>query len=83
MNLQVLNVLIVKFQAYSLDLYFGSMLVNLSYKALVNLSTPNIALDQEVIAAAITIALIPVLFLYASDVRQNSTFNRNWAATFP
>jgi len=51
------------------------MLINLSYKALVNLSMPNIALEQEVIAATITTALI--LFLYASDVRQNSTFNRN------
>jgi len=53
------------------------MLINLSYKAVVNLPMPNIALEQEVIAAAITIALIPVLFSYASDVRQNSTFNRN------
>jgi len=70
LNWQVLNVLIVKFQASSLDLYFGSMLINLSYKALVNLSMPNIALEQEVIAAAITIALI--LFLYASDAARST-----------
>jgi len=36
-----------------------------------------IALEQEVIAVAITIALIPVRFLYASDVRQNRSCNRN------
>jgi len=36
----------------------------------------NIALEQEVIAAAITIALI--LYLHASDVHQHSTFNRSW-----
>jgi len=39
----------------------------------------NIALEQEVIAAAITIALI--LYLHASDVHQHSTFNRSWTVT--
>ena len=41
---------------------------------------PNIALEQEVIAAAITIALV-VLYLHASDVHQHSTFNRSQTAT--
>jgi len=36
---------------------------------------PNIALEQEVIAAAITIAFI--LYLHASDVHQHSTFNQS------
>jgi len=36
---------------------------------------PNIALEQEVIAAAIAIALIA--YLHASDVHQYSTFNRS------
>jgi len=40
---------------------------------------PNIALEQEVIEPAITIALI--LYLHASDVHQHSTFNRSWTAT--
>jgi len=40
---------------------------------------PNIALEQEVIAAAITIVLI--LYLHASDIHQHSTFNRSRAAT--
>jgi len=33
LNWQVLKVLIVKFQASSLDLYFGSLLINLSCKS--------------------------------------------------
>jgi len=40
---------------------------------------PNNALEQEVIAATVTIALI--LYLHASDVHQHSTFNRSWKAT--
>jgi len=40
---------------------------------------PNIALEQVVIAAAITIALM--LYLHASDAHQQSTFNRSWTAT--
>ena len=40
----------------------------------------NIALEQEVIAAAFTIALL-ILYLHASDVHQHSTFNRNRTAT--
>jgi len=40
---------------------------------------PNIALEQEVIAAAITIALI--MYLHASDVHQHRTFNRSWTAS--
>jgi len=36
---------------------------------------PNIALKQEVIAAAITIALIG--YLRAADVHQHNTFNRS------
>jgi len=40
---------------------------------------PNIALKQEVIAAAITITLI-ILYLHASNVHQHSTFNRSRAA---
>ena len=39
---------------------------------------PSIALEQEVIAAAITTALI--LYLHAFDVHQHSTFNRSRAA---
>ena len=34
----------------------------------------NIGVEQEVIAAHITIALL-MLYLYASDVHQHSTFN--------
>jgi len=41
---------------------------------------PNIALEQEVIASAITIALL-ILYLYASDVHQHSTFNRSRTTT--
>jgi len=40
---------------------------------------PNIALEQEVIAAATTIALI--LYLHASDVHQRRMFSRSRAAT--
>jgi len=40
---------------------------------------PNIALEQHVITAAITIALM--LHLRASDVLQHNTFNRSWTAT--
>jgi len=40
---------------------------------------PNVALEQEDIVAAITIALI--LYLHASDVHQRSTFNRSRTAT--
>jgi len=49
-------------------------------KALVNLSMPNLALEQEVVAAAITIALL-ILYLYASHVHQHSTFNRSRAVS--
>jgi len=38
----------------------------------------NIAVEQEVIAAEITIAL-PILYLRASDAHQHSTFNRSRA----
>jgi len=41
----------------------------------------NVTVEQDVIVAAITIALI-ILYLYASDVHQHSTFNRGRAATF-
>ena len=62
---------------------FGTLLWTNAHKflakALVNLSMPKTALEQEVIAAAITIALI--LYLHASDVHQHSTFNRSWTAT--
>jgi len=40
---------------------------------------PNVALEEEVIAAAITIALL--LYLHAFDVHQHSTFNGSWTAT--
>jgi len=40
---------------------------------------PSSALEQEVIAAAITTALV-ILYLHASDVHQHSTFNRSRAA---
>jgi len=40
---------------------------------------PNIALEQGVIAAAITIALI--LYLHASDVHQHRMSSRSRAAT--
>jgi len=59
--------------------FFGSLLWTNAHKflakALANLSMPNIALEQEVIVAAITIALI--VYLHASDVHQHSTFNRS------
>jgi len=38
------------------------------------------ALEQEVIAAAITTALV-ILHLHASDVHQHSLFNQSRAAT--
>jgi len=79
LNWQVFKVLIVKYQASCLDLYLGSLLINLSCKGASKPPMPNIALEQEVIAAAITIALM--LYLHASDVHQHSTFNRNWTAT--
>jgi len=41
---------------------------------------PSIALEQEIIAAAITTALV-ILYLHASDVQQHSMFNRSRAAT--
>jgi len=40
----------------------------------------NIAVEQDVIAAAMTIALL-ILYLHASDVHQHSTFNRSRAET--
>jgi len=40
----------------------------------------NITVEQDVIAAAITIALL-IRYLHASDVHQHSTFNRSRAAT--
>ena len=48
---------------------------------LVNLSMLGTALEQEVIAAAITTALV-ILHLHASDVHQHSLFNQSRAATF-
>jgi len=42
------------------------------------LFTTNIAVEQEVIGAAITIAL-GVLYLHASDVHQRRMFNRSRA----
>jgi len=42
------------------------------------LSAANIAVEREVIGAAITIALL-ILHLHASDVHQHSTFNRSRA----
>jgi len=47
------------------DLQYGSMLF-----------AANIAFEHDVIAAAITIALL-ILYLHASDVLQHSTFNRS------
>jgi len=41
---------------------------------------PNIALEQKVITAAITIALL-MLYLYASHVHQHNTFNRSQAVS--
>jgi len=40
----------------------------------------NIAIEQEVIAATIAIALL-ILYLHSSDVHQHSTFNQNRAET--
>jgi len=40
----------------------------------------NIADEQEVIGAAITIALL-ILYLHASDVHQHHMFNRSQAET--
>jgi len=36
----------------------------------------NVTVEQEVIAAAITLLLL-ILYLHASDEHQHSTFNRN------
>jgi len=47
--------------------------------SLVSLSMPNTALEQEVIASAITIGLM--LYLHASDIHQHSTFNRSQTVT--
>jgi len=41
---------------------------------------PNVALEEEVIAAAITIARV-ILYLHASHVHQQCTFNRSQTAT--
>jgi len=41
---------------------------------------PDIALEQKVITAAITIALL-ILYLCASHVHQHSTFNRSRAGS--
>jgi len=41
---------------------------------------PSIVLEKEVIAAAITTALV-ILYLHASDIHQNSTLNRSRADT--
>jgi len=53
-----------------------------AHKPLVNFLMPNTALEQDVIAADITIALV-ILYLHASDVglHQHSMFNRRRAAT--
>jgi len=40
----------------------------------------NIAIEQEVIEAAITIAFL-ILHLHSSDIHQHRTFNRNRAET--
>jgi len=82
-----LNILIVKFQASTLDQY-QHLLINLSCKSASKplnatcnmLFAANIAVEQDVIAAAIMIALL-ILYLHASNVHQHSTFNRNRAAT--
>jgi len=66
--------------------YFGSMppfaRKTFLQKCFVNFLMPNTALEQDVIAADITIALV-TLYLHASDVglHQHSTFNRSRAAT--
>jgi len=44
------------------------------------LSATNIAVEQEVIGASITIALL-ILRLHASDVHQHSTFKRSRGET--
>jgi len=76
LNWQVLKVLIAKFQASTLD-QCHHLLINLSCKALVNLSMSNIALEQEVIAAAITIVLIfYTLLMYIITAR--STEAEQW-----
>jgi len=70
--------LTVKFQAST---WINAIICSYTFlaKALVNLSIPSVALEQEVIAAAITIALI--LYLHASDIHQHSTFNQSRIAT--
>jgi len=76
LNWQVLKVLILKVQASTLD-QCHHLLINLSCKALVNLSMPNIALEQEVIAAAITIALIfYTLLMYINTARSTEAEQR-------
>jgi len=57
LNWQVLKVLTLKFHASTLD-QCHYLRINLSCKALVNLSMPTIAFEQEVITASITIVLI-------------------------
>ena len=69
-----LNILIVKFQASTLDQY-QHLLINLSCKSASKplnatcsmLFAGNIAVDQDVIAANIMIALL-ILYLHASNV---------------
>ena len=76
LNWQVLKVLIAKFQASTLD-QCHHLLINLSCKALVNLSMPNTALEQEVIAAAVTIALVfYTLLMYTNTARSTEAEQR-------
>jgi len=77
-ELASLKILIVKFQASTLD-QCHHLLINLSCKSAskpFNAQYCTIALEQEVIAAAITIAFV-IVYLHASDVHQHSMFNRN------
>jgi len=76
LNWQVLKVLILKFQASTLD-QCHHLLINLSCKALVNYSMPQIALEQEIIAATIAIALIfYTLLMYTNTARSTEEEQR-------
>ena len=68
--------MILKFQDSTLH-QCHYLLINLCCKALVNLSMPNIALEQEVIAAAMTIGLIfYTLMMYTNTARSTEAEQR-------
>ena len=69
----------MKFQASSLN-QCHHLLINLSCISASKPLNAQFALEQEVIAASITIALV-ILYLHASDVHQHSMVTQSRAAT--